>query len=58
MKRAGSRVFRSSFKSWTSICGEVTEFLSELGRDRVIAVSHSSDHLEGVVIVWYWEALA
>jgi hypothetical protein len=49
------RVFRSSFTSWEKLFDEASEFASEIGQERLISISHSADHHEGVVTVWYWE---
>jgi hypothetical protein len=48
------RAFRSSFKSWSSLLTDATEFAASLGRERVIGICHSADNTEGVVVVWYW----
>jgi hypothetical protein len=49
------QIFRSSFKSWEDLCAEAAAFASDKGRDRVIGLSVSEDHNDGVVIVWYWD---
>ena len=49
------KIFKSSIKSWPDLCGEAAAFASEQGRDRLINVSVSEDHHDGVIIVWYWE---
>ena len=57
------RVFASSSKSWESLCGEASEFASEIGRERLInisvAASGGTDMFglggTGVIVVWYWE---
>ena len=49
------KIFKSSSKSWPDLCGEAAAFASEQGRDRLINVSVSEDHYNGVIIVWYWE---
>jgi hypothetical protein len=58
MKRASYRMFSSYTKSWETLFDEVARFLSELGRERVISVSHSADSGQGVVAVWFWETSA
>jgi hypothetical protein len=52
------KVFRSTFSSWDELFQEASEFASDLGRDRLISISHSCDHSDGVVTVWYWEGRA
>jgi hypothetical protein len=49
------RIFRSTTKSWDTLFREVADFASTLGSDRVVSISHSEDHNDGVVVVWYWE---
>jgi hypothetical protein len=48
-------VFKSSMKSWPSLCAEAAAYASNVGRDRLINVSVSEDHNTGVIVVWYWE---
>jgi hypothetical protein len=47
-------VFRGTFTSWDSLFAEAAEFANSLEPDRLINISHSSEHSEGVVVVWYW----
>ena len=47
-------VFRGTFASWQTLFSDAAAFASQLGRDRVISISHSEDQNEGVVTVWYW----
>jgi hypothetical protein len=49
------KIFKSVMKSWPDLCAEAAAFASEQGRERLINVSVSEDHHEGVIIVWYWE---
>jgi hypothetical protein len=49
-----TKVFRSSFSSWAKLFEDAAAFATELGRDRLITISHSADHSEGVIVVWYW----
>ena len=48
------KVFRGTFVSWEKLFHDAAQFASELGPERVISVSHSSDSADGVVVVWYW----
>ena len=48
------KFFKSSFQSWDAMHAEVAAFATEVGRERLISISHSSDHNEGVITVWYW----
>ena len=49
-----TKLFRSSFSSWKTLFEDAAAFATEIGRDRLITISHSADHSEGVVVVWYW----
>ncbi len=49
-----TKVFRATFKSWQALFDQATDFATEIGRERVISISHSSDSGDGVVVVWYW----
>jgi hypothetical protein len=53
--RVAFRVFSSNMKSWEQLFGDAAAFAAQVGRDRLIGISHSEDHHEGVVTVWYWE---
>jgi len=48
-------IFRGVFTSWNALFQRAADFASTLGPDRVINISHSDDHSDGVVTVWYWE---
>lgn len=47
-------VFRGTLISWHSLFEQAAEFASQLPPERLITISHSSDHNDGVVTVWYW----
>jgi len=49
------RIFRSALTTWESLFVEAAEFATEMGPERLITVSHSSDNGEGVITVWYWD---
>lgn len=49
------RIFRSMFTSWEELFAEAARFCTEIGPDRVVSISHSENHNDGVVTVWYWE---
>jgi hypothetical protein len=49
------KVFRSGLSTWDTLFAEAAEFVSQVGPDRLITISHSADEGEGVVTVWYWE---
>lgn len=48
------KFFKSAFKSWDAMHEEVAEFATKIGKERLISISHSEDHNEGVITVWYW----
>lgn len=47
-------MFRGTLLSWQDLFAQAAAFASSLGRDRVISISHSADHSDGIVTVWYW----
>ena len=47
-------LFRSGFKSWDSLFATAAEFATQIGRERLIGISHSEDKQDGVIAVWYW----
>jgi hypothetical protein len=49
------QLFKSMMKSWHDLCAEAATFASDLGKERLISISVSEDHNEGVIVVWYWE---
>ena len=48
-------IFRGIMASWEELFTRAAEFATEIGRDRVITISHSEDQQDGVVAVWYWD---
>jgi hypothetical protein len=52
--RVAFEMFRGTFESWESLFQKAAEFATEIGRDRLIGISHSEDDDDGVVTVWYW----
>lgn len=52
--RVQFKQFRGVLKSWDALFCEASEFASSVGQDRLISISHSADHSDGVVTVWYW----
>lgn len=47
-------VFRGAFTTWDMLFHQAAAFATEIGRDRLIGISHSEDQEDGVVTVWYW----
>jgi hypothetical protein len=44
-----------SLATWDELFEEAAEFATQIGRVRLIGISHSADESEGVVVVWYWD---
>lgn len=53
-KKVEFKMFRGTFTSWECLLGETAQFATLLGPERVISISQSEDHSDGVVVVWYW----
>jgi hypothetical protein len=53
--RVNFRIFESSFSSWKTLFQEAADFASTVRPDHLITISHSEDHNNGVVCVWFWE---
>jgi hypothetical protein len=61
--RAAFKHFASASDSWESMFARAAIFATEVGRDRLIGISHShggghelfGSGGSGVVTVWYWE---
>jgi len=49
-------MFRGTLATWSHLFEQAAAFASNLGRDRLISVSHSADGGDGVVTVWYWDS--
>jgi hypothetical protein len=48
-------VFRGTLETWDSLFEQAAEFATQVGRERLIGISHSEDKQDGVVAVWYWD---
>jgi len=48
------KMFRGTMATWDHLFAEAAEFATNLGRERLITISHSEDQQDGVVAVWYW----
>jgi len=48
--------YRGTFATWDQLFASAAEFATQLGRERLFSISHSADHSEGVVTVWFWAA--
>ena len=48
------KYFKRTLATWEDMFAEAAEFAARIGRERLIGISHSQTHYEGVVAVWYW----
>jgi len=48
------KAIRGTWATWAELFREACEFATEIGKERVISISHSEDNQKGVVTVWYW----
>jgi hypothetical protein len=48
------KTFRGTFATWQQLFSDAAEFATRIGAERLITISHSADHSEGVVTVWFW----
>jgi hypothetical protein len=48
------KIFRGSLASWEELFTKAAQFATKIGSERVHNISHSADHSDGVVTVWYW----
>ena len=46
---------KGALTTWDAIFEEACVFATELGKDKVVSVSQSSDAADSFVIVWYWD---
>ena len=57
--RVKYRVFQSGVKSWEGLFSEAADFATQVGRDRLIGISHSEGGRDiganGVITIWYWD---
>lgn len=51
------KLFKSSLKSWDTLCDEAAAFATTVGKERLISISVSQADTggQGVIFVWYWE---
>ena len=50
------RSFRGTLATWDELFAQAASFATDVGPERVLSISHSADHSDGVVTVWYWAA--
>lgn len=49
-------IIRGTIASWSELMTRAAAFATEIGRERLITISHSEDKDDGVIAVWYWES--
>jgi len=54
MMQVKFEVFRGVFSTWQTLFAQAAEFATRIGKERLIGISHSDDHSDGIVTVWYW----
>jgi hypothetical protein len=52
--QAKYRIFRSGHEPWETLFQQAADFMTALGPEYVIGVSHSHENNLGVVTVWFW----
>jgi hypothetical protein len=52
--RVEYQMFRGTLDTWEELFEKATSLATEIGRERLITISHSEDDDDGVVAVWYW----
>ena len=52
--KAMFKMFRSSHEPWEVMFQQAADFMTKVGPEYVIGVSHSHESTIGVVTVWYW----
>ncbi|MBN2475565.1 MAG: hypothetical protein JXB62_13215 [Pirellulales bacterium] len=52
--RVAFRHFCERWSSWDELFQRAADFATAIGPERLISISHSADHSDGVVTVWYW----
>lgn len=48
------RTFRGTLITWEDLFEQAREFASQIGKERLINISHSDSHSKGAATVWYW----
>ena len=55
MRMCYKKFRKGVLKTWDSVFEEACAFASEIGKDKVVSLSQSSDAADSFVIVWYWD---
>ena len=48
------KTYRGTWDSFAMLFADAAGFATEIGKERLISISHSEDKDDGVVTVWYW----
>ncbi len=48
------KCFRGTLISWEGLFEQACDFASQIGKEKLISISHSDNHSKGVVTVWCW----
>lgn len=48
------QTFRGTWANFETLFTNAARFASRLEPEHLISISHSEDHDDGVVTVWYW----
>lgn len=49
-------IFHGKWCTWEALFEDAAAFASRLPPKQLISISHSCDHGDGVVTVWYWSS--
>jgi hypothetical protein len=52
--KAMFKIFQSGHEPWGVLFQQAADFMTKVGPEYVIGVSHSHESTVGVVTVWYW----
>jgi hypothetical protein len=52
--QARFKIFKSGTLPWEMLFQQAADFMTKLGPEYTIGVSHSHENNIGVVTVWYW----
>lgn len=52
--RVKYELIRGTFQTWDQLFERAAAFANDIGRERLIGISHSEDKDDGVIAVWYW----
>jgi len=53
--RVRFKTFQSQFGLRERVLQKVAEFAQQVGRERLISISHSEERDNAIITLWYWE---